>query len=205
MNEVLLRPAIMHHIALQNIEPFGQAFLYFKVILAIGIILAFPWILYQIWSFVAPGLYHHERSWARWITLFTSICFLLGVSFAYFLLIPSMMAYIRTVSNPNIQDNITTSSYFSFFVNMVLASGLIFELPMVTWVLARIGVVSPQLMSKYRRHSVVVILIIAAIVTPSPDPVSQFMVAIPLYILYEISVVIARLVYRRRDAEEPAS
>lgn len=199
MNEVLLRPAILNHIQLQNIEPFGQAFLYFKVIITIGIILSFPWILFQLWSFVAPGLYHHERSWARWITLFTSVCFLLGVGFAYFLLIPSMMAYIKTISNPNIQDNITTSSYFSFFVNMVLASGLIFELPMVTWVLARIGMVSPALMSKYRRHSVIVILIIAAVVTPSPDPVSQLMVAVPLYVLYEISVVIARFAYKARE------
>lgn len=200
MNEILLKPAIQYHIALQNIEPFGQAFLYFKVILTIGLIIASPWILFQIWSFVAPGLYHHERSWARWITLFTSLCFLTGVAFAYFLLIPSMMNYIKQVSNPNIQDNITTSSYFSFFVNMILAAGLIFELPMVTWVLARIGIVSPKLMSTYRRHSIIVILIIAAIVTPSPDPVSQLMVAVPLYVLYEISVVIARLAYKKRES-----
>lgn len=204
MNKLLLGPAVRHGISLQNLEPFGQAFLYFKVIFFTGLIASSPWILFQIWSFVAPGLYLHERRWARTITVLTSLCFLMGVSFAYFLLIPSMMSYIKAVANPNIQDNISTSSYFSFFVNMLLASGLIFELPMVTWVLARIGMVSPALMSKYRRHSIIVILIIAAIVTPTPDPITQLMVAVPLYILYEISVVIARFAYKRRD-EEPAT
>jgi sec-independent protein translocase protein TatC len=191
MNEALLKPATVAGINLQNLEPFGQAFLLFKVIFFTGLIIAFPFVMYQLWSFIAPGLYQHERKWARWVTLITTLCFLLGVGFAYFLLIPSMMNYINVVANPNIEDNISTSAYFSFFVNMLLASGLIFELPMVTWVLSKAGMVSSKLMSKYRRHSIVAILIIAAVVTPTPDPVTQIMVAIPLYILYEISVVIA--------------
>ncbi|RPI65852.1 MAG: twin-arginine translocase subunit TatC [Ignavibacteriae bacterium] len=191
MNELLLKPATDAGINLQNLEPFGQAFLLFKVIFFAGLILSFPMVIYQVWSFIAPGLYVHERRWARWVTLLTTFCFLLGVAFAYFLMIPSMMNYINVVANPNIEDNISTSAYFSFFVNMLLASGLIFELPMVTWVLSKVGMVSSKLMSKYRRHSIVAILIIAAVVTPTPDPVTQIMVAIPLYILYEISVVIS--------------
>jgi sec-independent protein translocase protein TatC len=198
MNDVLLRPAIMQQLTLQNLEPFGTAMLYLKVIFTGGLIVAFPFVVWQVWGFVAPGLYRHEQQWARRITLFTTICFLLGVAFAYFLLIPSMMAYIKTVANPNIENNIATNYYFSFFVNMILASGLIFELPMVTWILSRMGIVSPQLMSKYRRHSIIIILILAAIITPSPDPVSQMMVAAPLYILFEISVVIARLTFKPR-------
>lgn len=191
MNQVLLKPAVDANINLQNLEPFGQAFLLFKVIFFTGLVIASPMVIYQIWAFIAPGLYVHERRWARWVTLITTVCFLTGVGFAYFLLIPSMMGYINAVANPNIEDNISTSAYFSFFVNMLLASGLIFELPLVTWVLSKVGMLSSKLMSKYRRHSIVAILILAAVITPTPDPVTQIMVAIPLYVLYEISVVIS--------------
>jgi len=194
MNLLLLKPAIDSHVKLQNIEPFGQTFLYFKVIFLSGIILAFPWILYQVWCFVAPGLYMTERKWALRITLLTSFCFLLGVAFGYLFLIPSMLSYVTEFANANIENNIYVGSYFSFLVNMLLASGLIFELPMVTFVLARIGMLTSSTMTKYRRHAIVVILILAAIITPSPDPVSQLMVAVPLWVLYEISVVVARIV-----------
>ncbi|MCO6466766.1 MAG: twin-arginine translocase subunit TatC [Bradyrhizobiaceae bacterium] len=199
MNKALLGPAIRAGLKLQNLEPFGQAFLLFKVVFFSGLIIAFPMISWEVWGFVAPGLYAHERRWARWVTVLTTFCFLLGVAFGYFLLIPSMMQYINTMSNPNIEDNLATSEYFSFFVNMLLAAGLIFELPMITWVLSRIGMVSDKLMVKYRRHSIVAILILAAIITPTPDPVTQLMVAVPLYILYEISVVIARFNFKKRE------
>ncbi|MDZ4745057.1 MAG: twin-arginine translocase subunit TatC [bacterium] len=199
MNEVLLRPAIRASMNLQNTEPFGQAFLIFKVVFFSGLVLSAPWLLYQIWSFVAPGLYSHERRWARWVTLLTSICFLGGLTFSYFLLIPGMINYIGVVANPNIKDNITVSYYFSFYINTLLACGFVFEMPMVTWVLAKMGMVSAAVMSKYRRHAVVVILILAAIITPSPDFILQVMVAAPIYLLFEVSVVIARLAYKKRD------
>jgi sec-independent protein translocase protein TatC len=195
----LLRPAVSEGVTLQNIEPFGQAFMKIKVVFIGGTILAFPWLVWQVWGFIAPGLYAHERRWARRITFFTTICFLIGIAFSYFLLIPSMMKYMGVVKDPNIDDNIAISYYFSFFTNMILAGGLIFELPMVTWVLARVGILNPQLMITYRRHSIVGILVIAAVVTPSPDPVNQLMVAIPLYILYEISAVLARFADAKRD------
>ncbi|MBC8124354.1 MAG: twin-arginine translocase subunit TatC [Candidatus Kapabacteria bacterium] len=198
MNIILLRPALDAHVKLQNIEPFGQAFIYFKVIFLCGTILAFPWVLYQVWCFAAPGLYMTERKWAGRITVITSLCFLAGVAFGYFLLVPNMMSYVSQFANPNIENNIAVGNYFSFLVNMLLASGLIFELPMITFVLARVGVVSAELMSKYRRHSLVVILILSAVITPSPDPVSQLMVAVPLWILYEISVVIAKFTKSKR-------
>jgi sec-independent protein translocase protein TatC len=203
MNLMLLRPALESKVKLQNIEPFGQTFLYFKVIVLCGIIVSFPWILYQVWQFVAPGLYMTERKWALRITVITSICFLVGVSFGYYFLIPSMLSYVTDFANPNIENNIAIGSYFSFLVNMLLASGLIFELPMVTWVLARVGLVSHVGMTKYRRHAIVAILVLAAVITPSPDPVTQLMVAIPLWILYEISVMIARASYPKIATPSP--
>lgn len=200
MNLILLRPALSANVHLQNIEPFGQAFLYFKVIFLCGTILSMPWVLYQVWGFVAPGLYMTERKWAGRITILTSISFLLGVAFGYFVLIPNMMSYVNQYANPNIENNIAVGNYFSFLVNMLLAAGLIFELPMVTFVLARIGVVTSTMMSGYRRHAIIVILILAAVITPSPDPVSQLMVALPLWILYEISIVIAKFAKPRPSA-----
>lgn len=201
-NEILaelLRPAVSSNVELQNIEPFGQAFLKIKVVFIGGSVLAFPWLVWQVWGFIAPGLYAHERNWARKITFFTTVCFLIGIAFSYFLLIPSMMSYMSVVADPNIKDSIAISYYFSFFTNMLLAGGLIFELPMITWVLARVGILNPQLMITYRRHSIVGILVVAAVITPSPDPVNQLMVAIPLYILYEISAVLARFAYAKRN------
>lgn len=199
LEELLLRPAINAGLKLQNIEPFGQAFLYFKVVFFSGLVISLPWLLFQIWSFVSPGLYSHERRWARWVTLLTSVCFLAGLAFSFFLLIPGMINYIGVVANPNITDNITTTYYFSFYINTLLACGFVFELPMVTWVLAKMGIVSSAAMSKYRRHAIVVILILAAVITPSPDFILQVMVAAPIYLLYEVSVVIARLAYKKRD------
>lgn len=192
MTYVLLRPALEAKVELMNTEPFGQAFLYFKVIFFGGLVLSFPWLMYQLWSFVAPGLYHHERRWARAISLLTTICFVIGLAFGYYVLIPSMMSYIDTVGNANIKDIISVTSYFSFFINMMLASGFIFELPMVTWVLARFGMVTAAFLNKYRRHAIVIILILAAVITPTPDPLTQLMVAVPLYVLFEISIVIAK-------------
>lgn len=200
LDHVLLYPAIEAGLKLQNIEPFGQAFLLIKVVFTVGLIVSSPWVLWQVWSFVAPGLYEHERRWVGTITLSTSLCFLTGIAFGYYMLIPSMLDYITVVSDPNITDNITVTFYFGFFVNMLLASGLMFELPMVTWVLSRLGILSPSLMVKYRRHSMVGILVVAAVITPSPDPVTQLMVAVPLYVLFEISVVLSKFASKRRAA-----
>lgn len=205
LQEVLLRPAQKANMTLQNVEMFGQAFLKIRIIFTTGIIVAFPWLLWQVWSFVAPGLYSHERRWVGRITFFTSVCFLTGVAFAYYLLVPSMMAYSHAVADPGIKDDINISSYFSFMINMFLASGLMFEMPMIAWVLARIGVLRPELMTQYRRHSIVVIMVLAAVITPSPDPVNQLMVAVPLYFLYELSAVLAKVAYRVRRTDGVAS
>lgn len=195
MNRFFLRHAIENNITLQNLEPFGQPFLYFKIIFLSGIILAFPYILFQLWGFIAPGLYSTERRWARWIAFFTALCFFVGVAFAYFLLLPSMMGYINTFANQHIENNIATSYYFSFFVNILLASGLMFELPMATFVLSKAGILAPSTLRKFRRHSIVAVLVVAAIITPTPDPITQLMFAIPLYLLFELSIVVSSFAY----------
>ncbi len=198
MEEILLKPALTANLALQNLKPFGQPFLFFKVVLITGIILAFPMVLFQLWKFVAPGLYENEKKWARNITFFTSLCFFSGVFFAYFVMIPSMLAFAASFGTDYIKNQIDINEFFSFITMILLGAGLIFEMPMVTYILSRVGILSPDFMKKYRRHAIVLILIVAAIITPTPDPVSQLIFAVPLYVLYELSIWISKAVYRNK-------
>jgi sec-independent protein translocase protein TatC len=140
-----------------------------------------PFSLYQLWKFIAPGLYEKERSWAGKITFFTSICFLSGVVFSYFIMIPVMLSFSASFGSQFIKNSIDVTEYFSFITTTLLSAGLIFELPMI---------LSPQILRKYRRHSIIAILVIAAALTPSTDPISQLVFAAPLYILYEISILV---------------
>lgn len=200
VENILLRPALEAGLRLQNLRPFGQAFLYFKLIFICGFIIGFPWVLWNLWRFVAPGLYEHERRWARQITFWTSICFLAGIAFAYFGMIPSMMAFAKSFGSAQIENIIDVNEYLGFFATVILASGLIFELPMIIYVLSRFGIVTPQFLSTYRRHAIVVILVIAAVLTPTPDPINQLFFATPLYVLYELSIVISKFAVKRRTA-----
>ena len=147
-------------------------------------------------------MYEHERRWAGRITALTTICFMLGVSFAYFVMIPGMLQFTVSFGSVNIKNIIDIGEYFSFIMMTILGAGLIFELPMITFVLSSIGIVSAQMMRKYRRHAVIAILLIAAILTPSPDPINQLIFACPLYVLYEISIVIARLTRKQVPKEK---
>jgi sec-independent protein translocase protein TatC len=199
MNYVLLMPAQSVSLTLQNLRPFGQPFLFFKVILVCGIIIAFPFMLFQLWRFIAPGLYKHERRWARWITFYTSICFLSGVIFSYFVMIPSMLKFAATFKADYIVNNIDINEYFSFITIMLLATGVLFEMPMVSFILSRIGLLKARFLRKYRRHAIIVILIVAAVVTPTPDPISQLIFAAPLFVLYEISIFICKIGERKKE------
>jgi len=201
MNIVLLGPAISSKLELQNRKPFGQAFLYFKVIFIVGIIITTPFILYQLWKFIEPGLYEKERRWAKSITFFTTVCFFAGISFAYFVMIPSMLTFSASFGSQNIKNFIDVDELLSFMTTTLLAAGLIFELPMITFVLTKVGIVTPTMMRKYRRHSIVGILIIAAVMTPSPDPFNQMIFAIPLYILFELSIWVSSLATNQRTKE----
>ncbi len=198
MNNVLLAPAAKVGLKLQNLRPFGQAFLYFKVIFIVGIIVSSPWVLWNLWQFIAPGLYETERGWARRITLWTTFCFLSGVAFAYWVMIPPMLQYSVWFGSPTIANVIDVTEYFGFFATTILGAGLIFELPMITYVLARVGIVSAALMRKYRRHAVILILIVSAVLTPTPDPMNQMIFAVPLFVLYEISILIAQVARKKR-------
>jgi sec-independent protein translocase protein TatC len=204
MNVILLQPASKAGISLQNLRPFGMPLLYFKVIFMSGIIIAFPFILYQLWKFIAPGLYENERHWVTKITFYTSICFMAGIAFAYFFMIPTMLEFAATFGTSIVRTDIDVTEYFGFMTMILLASGLIFEMPMMSFVLSKIGILDAKMLRKYWRHSVVGILVIAAVITPTPDPINQMFFAIPMLILYEISILVAKLAKKKKE-EEPTS
>lgn len=168
----------------------------------IGLILAFPYVVWELWRFIRPGLHIHERRNSTGAVTAVSALFASGVSFGYFIIAP-LMVYVMV--NYKLSDMITNefdvTSYVSTFVTLVLGSGLLFQLPVVIYFLSRMGIVTPKFLRQYRKHSVVVILIIAAIITP-PDPLSQTLIAMPLYLLFEISILISAAVQRNKLKEE---
>lgn len=187
-------------LSIQNLKPMGEVFVYFKVIFIVGIIIAFPFVLYQLWKFVAPGLYQNERSWARQITLFTSVCFFSGVAFSYYILIPVMLTFASGFGSDEIKTIIDINEHLSFITMMLLAAGLLFELPVVSLILSRVGILTSQFMRKYRRHAIILILIVAAVITPTPDPITQLTFGLPILVLYEVSIIIVKVSEKKRAA-----
>lgn len=207
---VLLRPvqivnaglaAGQQPIHLQNLKPFGLIFLYMEVALVGGMIVTLPYILYQVWAFIAPGLLPRERKYVKWIVTFTTVCFLAGISFAYFIMLPSAIQFFAGLGAGEIENNIAINEYMNFILSAMLAAGVVFELPMVSWFLSKLGILTPAFMRHYRRHSIVGILVVAALLTPGTDPVSQILLAIPLLILYEISIWISAVASRKREQQ----
>jgi sec-independent protein translocase protein TatC len=198
MKNIFLRPAIEANLNLQNLQPFGQPFLYFKVIAVSGLIVAMPFILYQFWLFISPALYENERKWVLKATFFTSFCFICGIIFSYIILIPSMLEFAANFGSELIENNIDVNQYFGFISTILLASGILFQLPIVSYILTKMEIITPKLLSKYRRHAIVGILILAAVLTPTPDPISQLIFATPIFALYEISILISWLVKRKQ-------
>lgn len=156
-----------------------------------GFVVAFPYVFYEIWKFVAPGLYDEERHATRGIVFICSFLFILGVLFGFFIIAPFATNFLMGfTASDAVSNNPTLSSFVLYMVMFTLPAGLIFELPIVVYFLAKLGIVTPDGMRKYRRHSIIGILLLAAVLTP-PDVVTQFLIGIPLYILYEISILVA--------------
>ena len=195
---VLLSPAKAADMELQNLQPFGQVWLFFKVIMAAGVIFSFPFSLYQLWKFIVPGLYITEKGWVRSITFFTSLCFLSGIAFAYFIMIPSMLGFSSDFGLEEIKNQIDVNNYFSFFSITLLASGMLFELPMISYILSKVGILTPEFLRKYRRHGILIMMILAAMLTPTTDPFSMMIFATPLFGLYEISIWISKFTVGKR-------
>lgn len=203
MDNVLLLPATRTNppLKLQNIKPFGQFTLYMEVIIVGGIIASIPNIFYQFWKFIEPALKAGESRYIRSIVIFSSICFLSGITFSYFAILPSALEFFANFGSSIINNNIAVDEYFSFIISSMLAAGVVFELPMVSFFLSKIGILKPEFMRKYRKHAIIFILLLAGILTPSPDITSQLLLAGPLFILYEISIYICKFSQKKKVKE----
>ena len=189
-------------IDLQNRTMTGQFMMHLKSAFVFGFVFAFPYTFWELWKFIKPGLYPNELKGASGAVFFVSVLFILGILFGFYVITPLsfnfLINYKIDESIPNIID---VTNYISLFCGLILGSGLMFQLPVLIFVLSKIGIVTPALMRNFRRHSIVVIFIVAAIITPSPDFFTQIVVAIPLLILYEISIFISASVYKTKEKE----
>jgi sec-independent protein translocase protein TatC len=190
---VLLKPARDSGSLLQNLRPFGQIFLYFQVALIGGIILSIPNIFYQLWRFIAPALRSHERKHILLIVIYSSLCFLAGIVFAYFIMLPMSLSFAAQFGSEAIKNEFAIDEYMSIIISVMLAAGFVFELPMISFFLSKLGILTPAFMRRFRKHAIVLILVLAAFLTPGTDPVSQVILAVPLVLLYEISIFISKL------------
>ncbi|HMT54165.1 MAG: twin-arginine translocase subunit TatC [Saprospiraceae bacterium] len=179
-----------------------QFFMGITVSIYIGVIASFPYIFYEFWKFIKPGLYQTEVKIANRLIGATSFLFILGVSFGYYIIAPFAISFLGSYSvGTEAVNSPTLSSYVSYLTMFTIPIGLAFELPIVVYFLARIGIIGPDIMKKYRREAFLIIFIIAAIITP-PDALTQIMVGIPMYILYEISITVASRVVKS-NAQKP--
>ena len=177
--------------------------------LVLGLILASPVIVGQVWGFLAPALYAHEKKVVVPVLVAMVALFLAGVSLSYFVVLPLTLQFLMSIESTALTPMISATEYFDFAISMCLAFGVVFEVPIAILALTALGLITPQFLSKYRRHAVVVCLTAAAFITPGADPYSLFALAIPLYVLYELSVFVAMFAHRgrlkrqaKRDAEE---
>lgn len=170
-----------------------------------GLVFAFPYAFWEVWRFIKPGLKPSERQSARGAVFYVTFLFFSGVFFGYYIVTPLAINFLANFTlDPSIINEFSLSSYISLVATLTLACGIAFQLPIVVYVLAKVGVLTPSFMREYRKHAMIVILIVAAVITPSPDIYSQVIVAIPLFLLYELSILVAGKVEREKIAEEKA-
>ena len=186
------------HFELLNMRMSGQFQMHLWVSLVAGVIIAFPYVFWEIWRFIQPGLHESERKNSRGVILFTTVLFLLGVLFGYYVIVPLSVQFLGTYTvSSEIFNRIDLTSYISMVSSVTLATGILFQLPIAVYFLSKLGVVTPDLLKTYRRHAIVGILLLIAIITP-PDIASQILVTFPVLILYQVSIGVSRRIIKSR-------
>ncbi len=187
---------------LQTLAASEQFFTHMWIAILGGIILAFPYIIYELWKFIKPALKNTESAPAKLFVIVASVLFIIGILFGYFILFPMSYNFLinYSLSDGNfVHTQNTLDDYISLISTMTLVSGIVFELPIMVYLLSKIGLLTPTFMRNYRKYAIVVILIVAAVITPSPDITSQMVVAIPMYLLYEISIFVSAYVVKKQE------
>jgi sec-independent protein translocase protein TatC len=177
-----------------NIELAAQFFRHISTSGWVALVLIFPYILFEVWGFVSPALYEHERKNIRWVFLFGSIMFFIGCLFGYFLIFPMAFRFLNQydMSGGIIVNQTSLDSYLTIFLNLILAMGLVFEMPLISWLLSKIGILKRSFFKNFRRHAIVVLVIAAAVITPTADPFNLALVFFPMYGLYELSIFLVK-------------
>lgn len=184
-----------------NINMSGQFATHIKISLLAGVILGFPYLFWEFWRFIKPALYEKEKKYATGAVLYTSLLFIIGILFGYYIIVPLSVNFLGSYDiSDQITNQINLSSYISTVSSIVLAGGIVFELPVAIYFLSKVGLITPTFMRKYRRHAYVLLLLLAAIITP-PDVFSQVMVCLPLVSLYELGIIISKRVSKNRREE----
>ncbi|MEI8135284.1 MAG: twin-arginine translocase subunit TatC [bacterium] len=206
LDDIVLAPALKLKPPLQFVttEIYGKLELYMQIIIWGGVVLSFPFSLIQIWKFVAPGLLEHERKYVRSITFYTILSFLVGLLFAYYVMLPMTLDFAGSFGTESIKILPDVHKYLAVFLMTIIISGIVFELPLVSYFLGRLGILTPPFMRHYRRHTIVTLLLVAAILSPGGNPLLQLILFIPLWILFELSIFATALAARQRRKKELA-
>ncbi|MDF1543610.1 MAG: twin-arginine translocase subunit TatC [bacterium] len=191
-------------VQLYNIQVTGSFYAYLKVSLIVGILAALPIIFFQMWSFISPGLYRRERMAILPLVFFSTILFAMGGSFCFKIVLPLSFTFLIGFSGETIVNTITIGSYISFVGLLLMAFGFGFQLPILAYFLGKMGIVTPRMLQKGRRYALVGILIVGAIITP-PDVFTQFLLAVPLYVLYEVSILVVKSTGKRQGEQSDQS
>lgn len=185
---------------IQSRKMTGQFSMHVTSSVFLGLIFSFPYVFWELWRFISPGMYKNERKHARGAVFFVSLLFMIGVLFGYYIITPLSINFLSNYQvDPSVMNEFDITSYVSTVTMLVLACAIVFQLPVVVYFLSKAGFITPSLMKSFRKHAIVVILVLGALLTP-PDPISQVLIAMPLFGLYEISIYISAFVLRRKRA-----
>ena len=178
----------------------GQFQMHLRVSLVAGLIIGFPYVFWEIWRFIKPGLYKNEQKSSRGVIVFTTLLFVAGVLFGYYVIVPLSVQFLGTYAvSSEVVNRIDLTSYISMVSSVTLATGILFQLPIAVYFLSKVSVVTPILLKNYRRHAIVGILLLSAIITP-PDIASQVLVTLPVLVLYQVSIFVSHRVLKRKKA-----
>lgn len=180
-------------LSLVNIEVSAQFMIHMKVTFICALILTFPYLVFELWRFVAPALYEKEKGAVRGAFSFASVLFYLGLAVGYFIILPVMLNFFAGYQvSADVPNTFSLSSYISLFTSIIMTFGLVFEFPTIVAILSALGLVTREMMREYRRHAICAVVIVAALITPSGDPFSLLVCTVPLYMLYEFSIFVCR-------------
>ncbi|MDR1344669.1 MAG: twin-arginine translocase subunit TatC [Tannerellaceae bacterium] len=190
-------------ISLINIKLATQFFTHMTTSFWLSLVCTFPYLMFEVWRFIRPALYENEKKSVRWVFLFGTVMFFIGCAIGYFMVFPMTLRFLATYQiSEAIEEQVSLDSYMDNFLMLIFIMGIIFEMPLVSWLLSKLGLLKRSFFARYRRHAIVVLLMLAALITPSGDPFTLSLVFIPLYSLYELSAFFVKPAPKEEEAEE---